>query len=375
MRRKTITVLALALALMLVLTGCIRTDVVVDIDENGAATVSGTVGVSETAVTILGQSPEDILGTSDYTVQYVDGVKFYMANASQSYDDLDDVDMGYFDESDLPDSDSYTVYRVEGGYGLNVYIAPRDPDNPGDFGILGSDGSMIDLTAGQSTVFEIRTPYPAKQVKGAAVSGITVKDNSVKVDLEKLAEHGEAYYSFLFVNSSTETPLIPTFTDVPDWCAKEANWAVENGITKGTGGNQFTPNRTCTDVEILTMLYRAAGEQKAAVSSPFVVESYFQDAVDWAYETKLIDDSFVPGASCNRASALRYIWQACGSDSPSAEGSFTDVDPDADYADAVSWAVENGITNGTNTSGTTFSPTRTCNRGEIVTFLYRAYAA
>ena len=136
--------------------------------------------------------------------------------------DIDDIDTGRFDESNLPDSDSYTVYRVDGGYGLDVYIAPRDPDSSGDFGILGSDGSMIDLTGGQSTVFEVRTPYPAKQVKGAAVSGITVKGNSVKVDLEKLAEHGEAYYSFLFL-----------------------------------GGSTFSPDTTCSRGEIVAFLYRA----------------------------------------------------------------------------------------------------------------------
>lgn len=174
---------------MLVLTGCIRTDAVVDIDENGAVTVSGTIGISETAMILLdyGQKLEDVLGTSDYTVQYVDG-----------------------------------------GYGLDVYIAPRDPDSSGDFGILGSDGSMIDLTGGQSTVFEVRTPYPAKQVKGAAVSGITV------------------------------TPATPAFTDVPGWCAVEAGWAVEKGVTKGTGdGSTFSPDTTCSRGEIVAFLYRA----------------------------------------------------------------------------------------------------------------------
>ena len=169
-----------------------------------------------------------------------------------------------------------------------------------------------------------------------------------------------------------------TFIDVPDWCAREADWAVENGITKGTNssGTTFSPDNTCTDNEILTFLWRAAGEPDASSPSPFTVQSYYQDAVDWAYEQGMIDISYVPNAPCTRASAVNYIWQALGSELPNIAGSrFIDVPANADYTDAVFWAVENGITKGTNSSGTTFSPDKTCSRGEIITFLYRAYAS
>ena len=160
-----------------------------------------------------------------------------------------------------------------------------------------------------------------------------------------------------------------TFTDVPDWCSTAVDWAVDKGVTNGTGDGKFSPNDTCKNVEILTMLWRAAGKPAAKAASPFTVASWYQDAVDWAYGEGLIDDDAIPDAHCTRASALSYIWQVFGS--PSAEGgSFTDVSADADYAAAVIWGVANGVTNG---YGDTFRPGNTCTRAEIVTFLHRAY--
>ena len=161
----------------------------------------------------------------------------------------------------------------------------------------------------------------------------------------------------------------PSFTDVPDWCFTAVNWAVDEGVTNGTGDGKFSPNDTCKDVEILTMLWRAAGKPAAKGASPFTVAAWYQDAVDWAYGEGLIDDDAIPDAHCTRANALSYIWQVFGS--PSAEGgSFTDVSADANYAAAVTWGVANGITNG---YGDTFRPGNTCTRAEIVTFLHRAY--
>ena len=162
------------------------------------------------------------------------------------------------------------------------------------------------------------------------------------------------------------------FSDVPDWCADAAGWAVNQGVTRGVGDNQFAPDRMCTHVEILTMLHRAEGTPPAKTASPFKVASYYQDAVDWAYGEGIINDSFVPGAYCTRADAVTYIWQALGSQPGTSGGSFTDVSEAADYAAAVSWAVANGVTTGTG-DGSTFSPDSICSRGQIVTFLYRAY--
>lgn len=167
------------------------------------------------------------------------------------------------------------------------------------------------------------------------------------------------------------TPATPSFTDVPNWCENAVNWAVAEEITSGTGGNEFSPLRTCTHGEILAFLWRAKGEPDAKAKAPFTVASYFQDAVDWAYGEGLIGASTDTTADCTRSDAVKYIWQA--SNKPTAPGSgFTDVPAGASYAPAVNWAVANGVTAGTN-DGSTFSPGKTCTRGEIVTFLHRAF--
>ena len=169
-----------------------------------------------------------------------------------------------------------------------------------------------------------------------------------------------------------ETPELPTkFTDIPagQYYTEAVTWAVDNGIANGTGGKKFSPAQTCTEAQILTMLWRAEGKPTAEASG-ITVNSAYQKAVDWAYEKGLINDSFDPNASCTRARAVYFIWMARGSQIVTAK-SFKDVDPDADYADAVSWAVAKKITNGT--GGKQFSPDKTCERGMIVTFLYRAY--
>lgn len=160
------------------------------------------------------------------------------------------------------------------------------------------------------------------------------------------------------------------FTDVSfgQYYADAVTWAVASGITVGTGDNQFSPTKACTEVEILTMLHRAANKPVASASAPITVAGYCQDAVNWAYEQGMIDSGFAPGTPCTRASAVKFIWQAFGSEGAAASG-FSDVP--ADCAAAVNWAVANGITVGT--GGHQFTPDRTCTREEIVTLLHRAY--
>ena len=150
-------------------------------------------------------------------------------------------------------------------------------------------------------------------------------------------------------------------------------WAVEKGITTGISATSFSPERTCTTEEILTFLWRANGSPASSSEPPFdVVEvnDYYGDAVRWAYEQGLIsDDGFLPGAPATRAATVTYLWKLSGRPS-TAPAAFTDVDADAEYAQAVAWAVEQGVTTGTG-AGDTFSPDVTCTRGQIVTFLHR----
>lgn len=160
----------------------------------------------------------------------------------------------------------------------------------------------------------------------------------------------------------------PTFTDVPagQWYAAPVDWAVSKDITNGTGNGEFSPGKQCTHAQILTFLYRASRSEGKAEAADM------DKAVAWAREKGMIDGSFSGGKPCTRADAVNYIWQAFGRQS-AAPSSFTDVPAGAGYAKAVDWAVANGITNGTNTAQTQFSPNDICTRGHIVTFLHRAY--
>ena len=175
---------------------------------------------------------------------------------------------------------------------------------------------------------------------------------------------GESFWLFQL---SGEPKLISSvFTDVPvgKWVTDPVAWAVQNDITNGTEKDKFSPGKDCTQAQILTFLYRAARSEGEATAEDV------EKAINWAREKGMIDDTFDSNKPCTRATAVNYIWQAF--DKPNAQASsFTDVPTDAPYGYAVDWAVEKGVTNGT--SDTAFSPDKVCSRGEIVTFLYRAY--
>lgn len=177
---------------------------------------------------------------------------------------------------------------------------------------------------------------------------------------------------------NTNTPK-PVFADVAigSYCDQPVRWAVEEGVTTGTGANSFSPEQTCTQGQILTFLWRAAGQPRARGDSPYTSAAvtagqYFYDAMVWAWEAGLVDDAGLdPNGPCSRGDVVTYLWKLEGE--PAGGGSdFSDVSADAPYAAAVAWAVEAGITKGTGPS--TFGPAVTCTRGQIVTFLYRYFA-
>ena len=153
-------------------------------------------------------------------------------------------------------------------------------------------------------------------------------------------------------------------------------WAVDEGITNGTTATTFSPYQNCTRAQIITYLWRAAGSPEPASTEPAYTDVtdtslYFFKAVQWASEQGLVEgETFDPYAGCTRAMAVYFMWVAA--DSPeAAAASVPDVAADADSAAAVNWAVAQGVTLGTG-DGSTFSPDTVCQRGQIVTFLYRA---
>lgn len=177
----------------------------------------------------------------------------------------------------------------------------------------------------------------------------------------------------ILVEGNTTQPTVPTvggFTDVKtgDYFADPVLWAVEKKITAGTSATTFSPNTTCTQGQILTFLWRAKGEPKP--TGTMSGTQYYATAAQWAKEQGLTDN-FSAEADCTRAMVVTYLWKLAGSPK-TGTSDFTDIPANADYAQAVAWAVEQGITSGTGNGR--FSPNSTCTRGQIVTFLYRAFA-
>ena len=174
-------------------------------------------------------------------------------------------------------------------------------------------------------------------------------------------------------DGTTTEPTAPNFTDVAAgaYYADAVKWAVEKGITAGTTTTTFSPNNTCTTAQILTFLWRANGSPASAANNAVVpAGKYYTDAANWALE-KGLTDAFSADTPATRAATVTYLWKLAGK--PVADATaFTDVDAGAEYAQAVAWAVKEGITTGT--SATTFAPNNTCTRGQIVTFLYRDLA-
>ena len=154
-------------------------------------------------------------------------------------------------------------------------------------------------------------------------------------------------------------------------------WAVENGITSGISPNRFAPNDVCLRSQVVTFLWRAAGEPIVEFENPFVdvkPTDYYYNAVLWAVSegiTNGIDSThFRPNDTCNRSQVVTFLHRAAGEPIVRADNPFTDVKTTDYYYDAVLWAAKNGVTNGITPS--TFVPFQTCNRSQIVTFLYRS---
>ena len=155
-------------------------------------------------------------------------------------------------------------------------------------------------------------------------------------------------------------------------------WAQEKDITGGIGNGLFGPNQPCTRAQIVTFLWRAAGSPEPKSMSSFSdvsADSYYAKAVAWAVENGITtgtgDGKFSPDATCTREQAVAFLYRASGSPAVSGGSAFSDVAANAYYADAVAWAEKNGVTGGI--GGGLFGSGNTCTRAQIVTFLYRAY--
>ena len=216
---------------------------------------------------------------------------------------------------------------------------------------------------------------------GNAISGSTMNDvyycgSAAQWGRISIGEHNDSLLKASFHYNYDPNM---SFTDVAagSYCYDAVQWAVANGITNGTDATHFSPNAGCTRGQVVTFLWRAAGEPTVGGNVGFVdvaPGSYCYEAVKWAVAngiTKGTDVThFSPNATCTRGQVVTFMYRAEGEPAVGGNVGFVDVAAGSYCYNAVQWAVANGITKGTD--ATHFSPNATCTRGQVVTFLYRA---
>ena len=250
--------------------------------------------------------------------------------------------------------------------------------------VSGEGGSVAASTkrASRGTTVTV-TATAASGYQVAQVSAVDKDGKTVS-----LTDKGDGVYTFVMPASKVDVTARFAQVQKPEekdpygdvskdsYYYDAVKWAAETGVTTGVGDGLFAPEWVCTRGQIVTFLWRASGSPAPkATELPFTdvaADAYYAQAVLWAVEKGITngtsETTFSPDQTCTRAHAVAFLYRMSGS--PVAAGStFSDVAADAYYSTAVAWAVEKGITNGT--SGTTFSPDDTCTRGQIVTFLYR----
>ena len=230
-----------------------------------------------------------------------------------------------------------------------------------------------------------RVTVTVKPDAGYELDSLKVLDKNGK-ELE-LTDKGDGRFTFIMPAGKvevkaafTEEVKISPFRDVPTdaYYYEAVKWAQKKGITGGIGDGLFGPNQPCTRAQIVTFLWRAAGSPVVNYAMDLTDvpgDAYYAEAVRWALcqgiTTGTADGRFSPNAPCTRAQAVTFLFRASKASADGAPA-FSDVAADAYYAEAVKWATDNGITNGTTSS--TFSPGSGCTRAQIVTFLWRLYA-
>ena len=254
---------------------------------------------------------------------------------------------------------SYSYYTIKATAGAGGSISPS---------------GSVSVREGRDQTFTI-TPD-----KGYAVSNVKIDGKSIgavkSYTFENVRRTHTIEVIFMKANGNPQTGV---FVDVATGSYYEdaVDWAVENGITKGTDDIHFSPDGICTRAQAVTFLWRAAGSPKPETRTmPFTdvpAGSYYYDAVLWAVENGITkgtsNTTFSPNMTCTRAQIVTFLWRSEKSPAAGTANLFVDVKSTVYYADAVLWAVKEDITKGT--TNTTFSPDADCTRAQIVTFLWR----
>ena len=314
--------------------------------------------------------------------------------------------LGHTSGEPVKENETVPTCTEIGGYDTAIYCAVCGDELSRvhtELAALGHDWDEPEYTwnADHSAISAKRTckndETHAETEQGAITSEVT---HEATIDAK-----GEIVYTAVFLNpaftTQTEAVAVPRlddglpcdggascpgvrFTDMPaksSWAHDAIDWAVVHGVTAGTSATTFSPNAGCTRAQVVTFLYRAAGEPAPkSAGNPFTdvsKDAYYYNAVLWAVENDVTAgtaaDKFSPDSTCTRAQIVTFLWRYEGKPAPTAEKNpFKDVPTGAYYEAAVLWASESGVTAGT--SATTFSPEATCTRAQVVTFLYRDVA-
>ena len=271
------------------------------------------------------------------------------------------------------DTTVYAHWTYTGGGGSSGYSYYTIKATAGAGGSISPSGN-VSVREGRDQTFTI-TPD-----KGYAVANVKIDGKSIgavkSYTFENVSRTHTIEVIFMKANGNPQTGV---FVDVATGSYYEdaVDWAVENGITKGTDDTHFSPDGICTRAQAVTFLWRAAGspepETRAMPFNDVPVGSYYYDAVLWAVENGITkgtsNTTFSPNMTCTRAQIVTFLWRSEKSPAAGTANLFVDVKSTVYYADAVLWAVKEDITKGT--TNTTFSPDADCTRAQIVTFLWR----
>ncbi len=295
-----------------------------------------------------------------------------------------------YDGPTIRETSDYADMEIvsNGDKGLVVTIVETNYD-AGESGVFWNEGTVTfyQLTNGALKETDVMR-YKLLMIDGTdnfyperstiTRNGRTISGDEMNAVFESIAQRALPYYPMEQVyNAATGF-----FQDVPrgEYYTEPVGWALRKGITNGTSSVDFSPMADCTRGQVVTFLWRAAGGPKpTSTRNPFSdvkPSDYYYNAVLWAVEKGITNGTspttFSPNSPCTRGQVVTFLWRYAGMPKTSGSNPFSDVKTGEYYYDAVLWASGKNVTNGT--SPTTFSPNNTCTRGQIVTFLFRAIA-
>ena len=247
---------------------------------------------------------------------------------------------------------NYSYYTIKATAGTGGAISPS-----GNVSVRGGKDQTFTITPDQGyTVSDVK-------IDGESVGAVT------SYSFENVRKAHTIAVSFATIKIFVDVPAGSYYEDAVDW-------AVENGITNGVSSNMFAPDDPCTRAQIVTFLWRAAGSPAPKSMSSFTdvpADAFYAKAVAWAVENGITsgtgEGKFSPNAICTRAQSVTFLYRTSGSPAVSGSAEFSDVSTTAFYADAVAWAAKKGITTGI--GGGLFGSDNDCTRSQIVTFLWR----